>query len=168
MATALEDLKILQIAEHVADEIWKLVIAWDVFVRDVGGGQLARASDSIGANIAEAFGRFNYGEKVRFLYYARGSLFETKYWLNRSVARHLISSELAQEFSGQLTNLARQMNTFVSSLKNQRQVETSRKSQRKVQELSTSYVAADINNQPGELFTETELDWLIAIPDSNH
>jgi hypothetical protein len=39
MATALEDLKILQIAEHVADEIWKLVITWDVFVRDVVGGQ---------------------------------------------------------------------------------------------------------------------------------
>jgi four helix bundle protein len=100
MATALEDLKILQIAEHVADEIWKLVIAWDVFVRDVVGGQLARASDSIGANIAEAFGRFNYGEKVQFLYYARGSLFETKYWLNRSVARHLISSELHKNSVG--------------------------------------------------------------------
>src|SRR5690349_14889612 len=94
MATALEELRVLQLAESVADAVWKQILLWDTFARDVVGSQLARAADSIGANIAEAFGRFNYGEKVQFLYYARGSLFETKYWLNRAKTRDLISLDL--------------------------------------------------------------------------
>lgn len=66
MATSLEELRVLQDAEKVADGIWNQVIGWDAFAREVVGGQLARAVDSIGANIAEAFGRFHYGEKFSF------------------------------------------------------------------------------------------------------
>lgn len=89
MATSLEDLRILQRAETLADAIWREVLGWNAFARDSLGSQLVRASDSVGANIAEAFGRFHYGEKLQFLYFARGSLFETKYWLNRTSARSL-------------------------------------------------------------------------------
>ena len=85
MGTALEELPVLKIAEAIADEIWHEITQWGTFPRDVVGGQLARAVDSIGANIAESFGRFHYGEKINHLYYARGSLFESKYWLNRCV-----------------------------------------------------------------------------------
>ncbi len=43
--------------------------------------QLLRAVASIGANIAEGYGRF-YGKSYRqFLAIARGSSFETDYWL---------------------------------------------------------------------------------------
>jgi four helix bundle protein len=81
MAIGLEDLQILKLAEAVADSIWKRVGGWDEFARDTVGKQITRSADSIGANIAESFGRFNFGEKLQFLYYSRGSLFETKYWL---------------------------------------------------------------------------------------
>ena len=70
MAMKFEELRVLQSAEVIADGIWQQVIQWDPLARDVVGKQLARASDSIGANIAEAFGRFHYGEKLQFLYYA--------------------------------------------------------------------------------------------------
>ncbi len=93
MGTAFEDLRVLQSAEEVADGIWGQVVEWKSFAKDVVGGQLARAADSIGANIAESFGRFHYGEKLQFLYYARGSLFETKYWLNRALKRKLMMPE---------------------------------------------------------------------------
>jgi len=79
MATSLEDLRVLAMAESVADAIWGQVARWNEFSRDTVGKQVVRAVDSIGANIAEGFGRFNFGEKLQFLYYARGSLFETKY-----------------------------------------------------------------------------------------
>jgi four helix bundle protein len=59
MATAFEELRVLQDAEAVADEIWQQVVGWDPFAREVVGGQLARAADSVGANIVEAFGRFH-------------------------------------------------------------------------------------------------------------
>jgi len=58
VALTFEDLSVLQAAEAVADGIWRQVVRWDPFAREVAGGQLARAVDSIGANIAEAFGRF--------------------------------------------------------------------------------------------------------------
>jgi len=52
MSLKFEELRILQAAEATADGIWKQVVQWDPFVRDVVGKQLARAADSIGAIIA--------------------------------------------------------------------------------------------------------------------
>src|SRR3990172_378882 len=81
MGKGLDELEVLGEAQRIADEVWARVISWDGLPREVVGLQLARAVDSVGANIAEAFGRFHYADKIRFLYYARGSLFETRYWL---------------------------------------------------------------------------------------
>ncbi len=114
---SLEDLRILQTAEILSDEIWKHVTQWEPFAKKVVGAQLTRAVDSIGANIAEAFGRFHYGEKRQFLYYARGSLFETKYWLNRAAKRQLMSAVTVEKYTEQLNSLARQLNAFINSIK---------------------------------------------------
>lgn len=159
MATSLEELKVLRVAEEIADGIWAQVIRWDEFARDVVGKQLTRAADSIGANIAEAFGRFNYGEKLQFLYYARGSLFETKYWLNRTLARNLMTASEAKDYAAQLTDLARQLNAFASDLKSQRRSEQQSKT---IRETSAEYI---ISTQPDNspLFTETDLEWLQSI-----
>ena len=62
MSATFEDLRILKLAEGVADEVWKRVSQWDVFAKEVVGVQLAKAADSVGANIAESFGRYNFGE----------------------------------------------------------------------------------------------------------
>ena len=119
MATELEDLKILQTVEGIADAVWKRVVQWDEFARDVVGKQLSRATDCIGANIAESYGRFNYGEKLQFLYYSRGSLFETKYWLNRALTRELMQAAEVKDYAGCLSDVARQLNSFASSLRSQ-------------------------------------------------
>src|SRR5262245_361303 len=95
MASGTENLRVLQMAEQVADEAWREVMQWELLARDTVGKQLVRAVDSIGANIAESVGRFHYGEKRQLLYYARGSLFEAKYWLNRCQARNLLTPEAA-------------------------------------------------------------------------
>ena len=62
MATELEDLRILKITEGIADAVWKQVVVWDEFARDVVGKQLARAVDSIGANIADSNSLFRDAE----------------------------------------------------------------------------------------------------------
>ena len=157
-----EDLRILQSAEAIADGIWREVMRWDSFARDVVGGQLARAADSIGANIAEAFGRFHYGEKLQFLYYARGSLFETKYWLNRALGRDLMSSTQVQDYSSQLTSLARQLNAFATGLKSQRH--GTRSQTKAVHELSAEYVTDSPDDALFLLFTDKELAWLATVP----
>ncbi len=111
------DLEVLQLAEQIADAIWQRVVKWDSFAKNTVGRQLARSADSIGANIAEAYGRFHYGEKSQFLYYARGSIFETKFWLNRCVQRHLLETGEAQQCLEKLTELAKRLNKLVSITK---------------------------------------------------
>jgi four helix bundle protein len=113
MPTSLEDVRVLKSAEQIADAIYKLSSRWDEFAKDVVGKQISRAVDSIGANIAESFGRYHFGEKIQFLYYSRGSVFETKYWLNRASARELMSSADAKGYVSQLTDIARLVNLYI-------------------------------------------------------
>jgi four helix bundle protein len=157
MGTSLEDLKVLQIAENIADDVWRYVITWDVFARDVLGSQLARATDSIGANIAESFGRFNFGEKVQFLYYARGSLFETKYWLNRSANRGLLRRDIAQSYANRLTELARQINRFASSLKIQKSELTMSKPKLREERIEYSFETVSL---PLLIFDDEAIVWI--------
>ncbi|MEW6239587.1 MAG: four helix bundle protein [Chloroflexota bacterium] len=159
MATELEDLIILQSAENIADAIWKRVIRWEEFAKDVVGKQMARAADSVGANIAESYGRFNYGEKLQFLYYSRGSLFETKYWLNRALARELMQAEEVKAYAARLSDVARQLNAFANSLKSQRK--DNKTSSRSVREPSGEYVVDDWLDDSTPLFTDLELEWLM-------
>jgi len=121
MGKAIEDLQILQTAEDISDTIWTAVIRWGNFARDSVGNQIVRSADSIGANIAEAYGRFHYGERLQFLYYARGSIFETKYWLNRVYKRGLLSQNEVEQLVNRVNLLARQFNGFLSHIKRERQ-----------------------------------------------
>jgi four helix bundle protein len=152
MATGLEDLKVLQAAEKVADKVWAEVSLWNLFARDVVGKQLARAVDSIGANIAEAFGRFHYGDKLNFLYFARGRVFETKYWLNRGLERKLLSAIQVEAYATQLTTIARQLNAFANNLKSQKHEK---------QVLREPHAEYELVNEP--LFSESDLNWLIQL-----
>lgn len=156
MSATFEDLRVLKLAEEIADSIWKIVVQWDEFAKDVVGKQMARSADSVGANIAESFGRFNLGEKLQFLYYSRGSIFETKYWLNRTKIRGLMEPEQVQEYVNRLTELAKQLNTFASSLKNVRAEQKTSA----VREEQANYITANMDDVFLLLFSEDELNWL--------
>lgn len=120
MATDMEDLRLLQDVEALCDEIWDAVLQWDDHARRTVGEQLVRSADSIGANVAESYGRYAYGEKIQFLYYGRGSLYETKFWLRRAKQRGLIADENVARYSLDLDNLAKAINNFIRSLRSQR------------------------------------------------
>ena len=157
MSATFEDLRVLKSAEEIADSVWKIVVQWDEFAKDVVGKQIARSADSVGANIAESFGRFNFGEKLQFLYYSRGSIFETKYWLNRTRTRGLMKPDEVDEYVKRLTDLARQLNTFAGGLKT---VRAEQKSKPAVRESQDEYLTINLDNLPNPLFNEAELDWL--------
>jgi four helix bundle protein len=72
-----QDLQVYQLAEKLADEIWRIVEEWNLFAKETIGKQLVRAADSIGANIAEGVGRGIYQDNRRFTHIARGSFNET-------------------------------------------------------------------------------------------
>ena len=159
MSVTFENLKILNSAEEIADSIWKRVVQWDDFAKDVVGKQIAKSADSIGANIAESFGRFNFGEKLQFLYYSRGSLFETKYWLNRTKVRGLMTPNEVQKYVDNLTGLARQLNTFASGLKTVKS-EYSKKKSTAIREVSHEYLTTYPDEVLPPLFSEADLTFL--------
>lgn len=164
MALKFDELRVLRVAEEMADGIWQQVVCWEAFARDTVGKQLAEAADSIGANIAEAYGRFHYGEKLQFLYYARGSLFETKYWLNRALERALMPAAQVQDYASQTTNLARQLNSFTADLKAQKCSSQSRP--RAVREPAVEYTLDQPAELPLPLFTDEDLQWLATTPNN--
>lgn len=163
MATQLEDVNVLQRAEKISDLLWKHIIRWDPFARNSVGLQIVKAADSIGANIAEAFGRFDSGEKIQFLYYARGSLFETKYWLNRTQTRGLMLDSTARDLSAELTVAAKQLNALMRDLKNRRYTENNQPSI--IRDSGLDYQSDDFDSEP--LFSSMELDWLSSIEEES-
>ncbi len=83
------------------------------------GDQFLRSIDSIGANVSEGYGRYYYLESVRFYYYARGSLWESKYWLELLYERKLISDQDFTDIINKLDSLGVKLNNTISNAKAQ-------------------------------------------------
>jgi len=111
-----ENLRVYQLAETLADEVWNIVLPWSLLPRDTVGKQLIRAADSIEANIAEGCGRRNYQDNRRFIRIARGSLNETKHWLRRAFRRTLLTKEQISTLKPLLDELAPSLNAYLSSI----------------------------------------------------
>lgn len=72
-----EDLDCYQLAQRVLKEAYRVANSLPSFERYNLSDQLRRAAASVTLNIAEGYGRYHYLDKLRFLYIARGSLYET-------------------------------------------------------------------------------------------
>jgi four helix bundle protein len=86
------------------------IARWPAFDRWTVGIRMMRALDSIGANIAEAAGRWHRADERRFLLIARGSLCESEHWLLCAEERGLLpvgSSDRLQETARTLNGLIR-------------------------------------------------------------
>jgi four helix bundle protein len=116
MPEGLKGLRIYQLAEVLADEVWGEVTTWNEFARQTVGRQLVEAADAIGGNIAEGYGRYHYKENRQFQFYARGSLEETGHWLRRAHGRKLIPERRYEELMGKLADLVPQLNAYIRTL----------------------------------------------------
>jgi four helix bundle protein len=114
--TNFENLRVYMLSEELADEIWKIVYRWDAFAKDTVGKQIVRSADSIGANIAEGTGRFNYHDIQRFVKIARGSLNETQHFLRRAFKRKLLTPADVKKLKPLVDNLAPQLNSYLKSI----------------------------------------------------
>jgi four helix bundle protein len=110
----LQTLRIYTISAALSDEVWGIVNQWDYLAKKTIGAQWADAADSIAANIAEGYGRFHFGERLRFLWFARGSLFETAHWLERAQARALITQAIYEKLKCEIDNLQPQLNAYIN------------------------------------------------------
>ena len=90
VASDFRQLVAYQLAVDLADSLHSVAARWSSFDRWSIGVQLVRAADSVGANIAEAMGRWHVPDRRRLLFVARGSLYETEHWILRAESRGLI------------------------------------------------------------------------------
>jgi four helix bundle protein len=114
--TNFENLRVYQLAEKLADDVWEIVSGWDQFAKNTVGEQLVDAADSIGANIAEGAGRGSFQDNRRFIRIARGSLNETKHWLRRAFRRHLLTQGQVNRLKPIIDELAPKLNAYLRSI----------------------------------------------------
>ena len=114
--TNFENLRVYQLSENLADEIWDICLGWNNFAKDTVGKQIVRAVDSIGANIAEGEGRGSFQDNRRFIKIARGSLQETQHWLRRAYKRNLLTKEQIERLKPLVDKLAPTLNAYLRSI----------------------------------------------------
>lgn len=109
----IEDLEIYNISMTLADDIWFMVKDWDALAKNTMGYQIIRSSDSIGANLSEGYGRYSFKENRQFCYIARGSLYETLTFINKSFRRKLIEIEKYEKLKNDLEILLKKLNAYI-------------------------------------------------------
>lgn len=120
MYKSFKDMLIWQEAMQIAEQIFKLT---DNLPRKEDYGftsQIRRSSLSISANIAEAFGRNHFAEKINFYYYARGSIFETQSHLEYGKRVGYIPEDVAKDLDNKLSTLCKNLNKLIKTLKSQK------------------------------------------------
>jgi four helix bundle protein len=107
------DLVVYGRARTLAGGVHACVSRWESFERWSVGIQAVRAADSIGANLAEGYGRAPSADRRRFVLIARGSAFELEHWLETAADRCLpLNPELiaeSRQVSRMLNGLTRRM-----------------------------------------------------------
>lgn len=77
--------------------------------------QLRRASSSIGANIAEAFGRYGFQDKIRFYHIARGSAAEVQNFLMLAKGLGYITDEQFLKCQQDLVAIIKMLNGMIAN-----------------------------------------------------
>jgi four helix bundle protein len=112
-----QGLEVYERSAALADPVRALVHEWNRVDLWTAGVQLIRAADSIGANIAEATGRWSHADQVRFLFIARGSANELQHWIARAQTRGLPCPAGAAD---EADAIGRMLNRLIQSLKSGR------------------------------------------------
>lgn len=114
--TQFEELRVYQLSEELADQVWEIVLGWKPFEKSTIGKQLVWAANSIGANIAEGTGRWSYNDNKRFAKIARVSLFETKHWLRRAFQRNLLTNSQTEHIQALVEELSPKLSAYINSI----------------------------------------------------
>jgi len=90
----LKDLEIYQLSRKLSSIAWRIYSRLSYQEKKTWGDQMLESIDSVGANIAEGYGRYHYLEKMRFYFISRASLSEGKeHWLDLGFERGQVSQE---------------------------------------------------------------------------
>jgi four helix bundle protein len=110
------DLVIYQLALDLAEWIYQVTANFPKEETYNLTSQLRRSAASIGANIAEGWGRYTYKERIRYCIIARGSLAETKHHVLFSHRLKYINDEILSQYYSSHKNLSVRINNYISSI----------------------------------------------------
>ena len=119
MPNSFQDLQIWQDARELMVKLYKLTSKFPKEEVYNLTSQIRRASISIMANIAEGHSRSTHLDRIRFLTMSRGSLEEIKSHLAAALSLTYINQSSFHQLDEQLTQLAKRINSFIRSLKEQ-------------------------------------------------
>lgn len=102
----------------IADKVYDLTLQFPKYETYGLADQVRRASVSIPSNIAEGSSRTSEAEFTHFLEYSIGSCFEVGTQMEIASRRDYIKKELFDGLLFQLQTEERQINQFISKLKN--------------------------------------------------
>jgi four helix bundle protein len=112
---SLNQLTVYKLSCEYSEECWKIYKELDWREKHIIGDQMIRGVDSVGANIAEGYGRFHYLDKIKFYYNSRGSLFESKHWFDLLFKRGFINQEKYFQLMNYYTEIQKCLNGLINS-----------------------------------------------------
>jgi len=110
----LNDISCYKKALALTNYVWDIVLGWDWFAKKTVGVQFVTATDSISANIAEGFGRYNKKDKIKFYYYSFGSVKECLDWNEKSKIRKLIAQKQYGHILNELQILPKEIHYLIN------------------------------------------------------
>lgn len=111
----LKDLEVYQLARKLSSLAWVIYEPFDINDKKTMGDQFLRAIDSIGANIAEGYGRYHYLDKIKFYYNSRASLFEAcEHWAELMLERNKMTQTQFDQIKALKNKLRVKLNNFIS------------------------------------------------------
>jgi len=117
-----KDLLIWQKSQYLIDKVISELKKWDyrnILILELFR-QLYRSVQSVGANIAEGYGRGSNKDFKRFLIIARGSLSETEHWLLQVYKEKLINEEKLKELEQIILEIKKMLASFIYKLDRQK------------------------------------------------
>ena len=120
MVKDFDELEVYKLAEDLTIFVYKLIKDFPKEERYNVIEQTKKASCSIGANVAEGYGRFHYKENIQFCRQARGSLAEVKHFMKLAKELKYISTDLYEEFLKKYDTLKIKLNNYINSIGNKK------------------------------------------------
>src|SRR3989344_9427352 len=109
----LNDITSYKKAFMLSNYVWEIISSWKFFEKETVGIQFVRSIDSISANIAEGFGRFNKKDKIKFYYYSLGSVKECLDWNEKARVRKITSRYQYEKIFKELEELPREIHQLI-------------------------------------------------------
>lgn len=119
MEIKLKEINAYKSSIELGNILWDIVAGWDDIKRMTAGEHLINAIDSVGANIAKAFGRYTYRddnlfkEGKRYCYTAGGSLEEAIHWIRIATMREFFTPEELEKITPLIESLPKKLDAYI-------------------------------------------------------